>query len=328
MRLTKAVDQFLEGYFSTCQRSDKTIRAYSLDLGQFCTFRGARQDLRGVLPEHLEEWAEELKEVEYAPTSIRRKFASLKVFFNYCVRKRMISYSPTSHLRLDLAPSKVLTRALTQGEMEQILQQARSEYRVASERGEGSPEEFLALRNWILIEILYGTGIRVGELVGLRMGDFLDEDGAFVINGKGGRQRLSFLPDVQALERCRRYRSLRIEEMQGQGSAAVPLFTVGAGMSLTTHHVTRLLSSFARTGGVGRRVTPHMVRHTAATLLLRNGADLRVIQEYLGHSSIATTQRYTHVSKDHLRETVSRYHPAAHVSVRAATDAGTGDSDN
>ncbi len=158
MRLQKAVTLFLEGYFATCQRSDKTIKAYTLDLDQFCTFQGSRQDLQGVTPEHLEEWAEELKEAKYASTSIRRKFASLKVFFNYWVRKRQVDRSPAWNLRLDLAPQRVLTKALTQGEMEKILEQSRQELQRAKCQGSGSSEEFLALRNLAIVELLYADG--------------------------------------------------------------------------------------------------------------------------------------------------------------------------
>jgi len=308
VRFQKAVDQFLEGYFSTCQRSDKTIQAYKLDLDQFSTFQGARQDLQGITPEHLEEWAEELKEAKYASTSIRRKFASLKVFFNYWVRKRLLDRSPAWNLRLDLAPQRVLTKALTQSEMEKILRQAREEHRQAKGRGEGTPEEYLALRNLTIVEVLYATAVRVGELVGLKLSDFREEESAFVINGKGGRQRLAFLPDQESLDLCRAYLAQR--EKLGTAAPPASLFADGRGRRINTQTVSRLLSIFAKTGGVGKPVTPHMIRHTAATLLLRNGADLRVVQEYLGHSSITTTQRYTHVSKEHLRGIISKFHPS------------------
>jgi site-specific recombinase XerD len=307
VRLQKAVDLFLEGYFATCQRSDKTIKAYTLDLDQFCTFQGRRQDLQGVTPEHLEEWAEELKEAKYASTSIRRKFASLKVFFNYWVRKRQLERSPAWNLRLDLAPQRVLTRALTQSEMEKILKQARQLHREAKGRGEGSPEEYLALRNLTIVEVLYATAIRVGELVNLKLGDFREEESAFVINGKGGRQRLAFLPDQESHRLCKQYLSRR--RKLARIAEADSIFSNTRGGPITTNTVSRLLSVSAISSGVGKPVTPHMIRHTAATLLLRNGADLRVVQEYLGHSSITTTQRYTHVAKEHLRRTLARFHP-------------------
>lgn len=309
MRLQKAVDLFLDGYFATCQRSEKTIRAYQLDLDQFCTFQGVRQTLDSVTPEHLEEWAEELKEAKYASTSIRRKFASLKVFFNYWVRKRQLDRSPAWNLRLDLAPQKVLTKALTQSEMEKILKQARLEHQRAKGRGEGSPEAFLALRNLTVVEVLYGTAMRVGELVGLKVSDFRVEEGAFVINGKGGRQRLAFLPDQESVSLCQAYLNARISRVKGLEPQPEALFVDQNGGPFSSQTVSRSLALLAAAGSVGKSVTPHMIRHTAATLLLRNGADLRVVQEYLGHSSISTTQRYTHVSKEHLRFSVARFHP-------------------
>jgi site-specific recombinase XerD len=316
VRLQKAVDLFLEGYFATCQRSDKTIKAYTLDLDQFCTFQGRRRDLQGVTPEHLEEWAEELKEAKYASTSIRRKFASLKVFFNYWVRKRQLERSPAWNLRLDLAPQRVLTKALTQSEMEKILKQARQGHREAKGRGEGSPEEYLALRNLTIVEVLYATAMRVGELVTLKLDDFREEESAFVINGKGGRQRLAFLPDRESKELCRIYFARRRSHATSINLSTI--FTDTHGRPVATQTISRWLSLLAREGRIGRPVTPHMIRHTAATLLLRNGADLRVVQEYLGHSSITTTQRYTHVSKEHLQGAVAKFHPK---TLRSEADA-------
>lgn len=308
VRLRKAVDQFLEGYFATCQRSDKTVRAYTLDLDQFCTYRGGRQDLKALTPEHLEEWAEELKEAKYASASIRRKFATLKVFLNYCVRKRLLDRSPAWNLRLDLAPQRVLTKALTQSEMDKILKQTRNEYRQAKGRGEGTPEEYLALRNLTIVEVLYATGLRVGELVSLKISDYREEERAFVINGKGGRQRLAFLTDTETIQYFGAYvkRQRRLESRL-VGSAT--LFTNSLGMPISTQVIARYLAIAAELAGVGRPVTPHMIRHTAASLLLKNGADLRIVQEYLGHSSIATTQRYTHITKEHLRCAIQRFHP-------------------
>lgn len=317
MRLQKAVDQFLEGYFATCQRSEKTIKAYTLDLEQFCTFQGSRQSLQGVTPEHLEEWAEELKEAKYASTSIRRKFASLKVFFNYWVRKRQLDRSPAWNLRLDLAPQRVLTRALSQGEMEKILEQARRDYEKSKGEGGKSPAEFLALRNLAIVEVLYATAIRVGELVSLRLADLRDEENAFVVNGKGGRERLAFLPEKSDYTFWRKYLASRCES---QGTPLAAVFTNLDGRRMTTQNVSRLLADLACSSSIGKSVTPHMIRHTAATLLLRNGADLRIVQEYLGHSSIATTQRYTHVSKQYLRSKLNQLHPGMRTQVLVSED--------
>jgi site-specific recombinase XerD len=174
--------------------------------------------------------------------------------------------------------------------------------------------QFLHLRNLAAVEILFATGIRVGELVSLNIKDWLEEDASFVINGKGSRQRLAFLPDDRSLRAVRLYCTDR-RQIATENEA---LLLNAAGRRLSTQGIARMLDLYAKKAGISVRLTPHMIRHTVATLLLRYGADIRVVQEVLGHASIATTQRYTHVSKEHMLSTLRARHPNHHLTIETS----------
>jgi len=307
MRLAKAMDQFLEGYFATCQRSEKTIQAYTIDLEQFETFLGSSKRVEKVEPEDLEAWAAELKQAEYASASIRRKFATLKVFFNYMVRKRLLDRSPLWQIRLDLAPERRLPKVLTFEEVQKILGQARKELGPIPKRiSKKVDKKFLALRNLAMVELLFATGIRVGEMTKLELEDLNIEERLIMIRGKGARQRLAFLPDDRSHEAVDAYATHRQAILTPHGK----LFLNSQKRPLSTQGVANVLSRLARDADLDRKVTPHMFRHTIATLLLEGGADIRVVQEFLGHSTISTTQIYTHVAKRQFMTSVSRCHPS------------------
>ena len=311
MILDAAIDLFLDGYFSTCRRSERTVAAYRLDLAQFAASHSKRKTLRTISPEQIERWALDLHQDGYATASVRRKLATLRVFFSYCVRKKLVAQSPLWNLRLDLGRDQRLTATLSSEEAGRLLATAEELVRQQlpikpGELGQG----FLALQTFTVLELLFATGIRVGEATALRLADYLPEDDALLIRGKGGRQRLAFLVE-------QRTRLLFRHFLAARGSlpeAGPTLFLTAWAGPLRPHGVTRLLQRTARQAGLRQHVTPHMLRHTAATLLLRNGADLRIVQEYLGHASISTTQRYTHITKAHLQATLERCHPGVALS--------------
>jgi site-specific recombinase XerD len=174
-----------------------------------------------------------------------------------------------------------------------------------------SDRHFLQLRNLAAIEILFATGMRVGELVSLRLQDWSADDASFVVSGKGSRQRLALLPDDRSMKAVEIYVLRRRAAELGHDG----LLVNASGRRISTQGIARVLAATAKAAGVATRVTPHMIRHTVATLLLRYGADIRVVQDVLGHASIATTQRYTHVSKEHMRSTLRARHPSHHLSI-------------
>ena len=170
-----------------------------------------------------------------------------------------------------------------------------------------STHQYRALRNLALVDLLFATGMRVGEASGLNLADFaVVSESCFRVKGKGGRDRLAFVVDEQTL----RIQQEHVEVRSNITSASPALFLNASGKRLSTQGIANIISYFRKEAGIERHVTPHMLRHTVATLLLRNGVDIRVVQEFLGHASIATTQRYTHVTKDHLVQILRERHPS------------------
>jgi site-specific recombinase XerD len=148
--------------------------------------------------------------------------------------------------------------------------------------------------------------MRVGEVSGLSLEDFGVAESVFRVKGKGGRDRLAFLVDEQS----RRIQQEHLELRSGIASSSHALFLNASSVRLSTQGIANIISQFRKDAGIERHITPHMLRHTVATLLLRNGADIRVVQEFLGHASIVTTQRYTHITKDHLVQVLRERHPS------------------
>lgn len=297
LTLDQSIAQFLAGYFATHERSPKTVTAYTLDLRQFRAFVPRRATLRSLRSEHIEEWSAQMKTDGYATASIRRKLASVRSFFAYWVRKRVIPYSPLSGIKIELAASRVLPNFLTLEEVSAILDAAHRCWK--ENRG------FLTLRNLAIIEVMFATGLRVGELVSLRVSDFRAVERSLLIRGKGRRERLAFFVEPTSFERITSYVATRTTTP----ATTEALFLNAYGHAMSTQTVATVIRTLCRVAGVTKRVTPHTFRHTVATLLLRNGADLRVVQEILGHASITMTQRYTHVAKEHVRGALERHHP-------------------
>lgn len=156
------------------------------------------------------------------------------------------------------------------------------------------------------LDLLFATGMRVGEASALNLVDFTVSESCFRVEGKGGRDRLAFVVDEQTLRIQREHVELRSNLV----SKSPALFLNAAGERLSTQGIANVISQFRKDAGIERHITPHMLRHTVAALLLRNGVDIRVVQEFLGHASIATTQRYTHVTKDHLVKVLRERHPS------------------
>ena len=296
MLIRRAVDLFLEGYFSTNDRSEKTILAYTTDLAQFCDFLPGRQRLETLEAEDFEEWAAHLKKKGYAGSSIRRKFAAVRVFLNYWVRRRVLDFSPLTHVRLQLQVERTLPRVLTQEELRTFLGYARSQM---------SRVDFIACRDTVIVEILVSTAARVGEVVQLRTHDYDPGSGQLLIRGKGRRERIVFVHDALSQGHLGTYLNLRAELHPIHDN----LLLSPSGRPLSSQGAARVVTRTAADAGISFRVTPHRLRHTTASLLLNNGADIRTVQELLGHTSILTTQRYTQVTKGQLLRSLRRHHP-------------------
>jgi len=315
MRLRQANREFVSGYFSTHQRGEKTQSVYASDLEQFVEFAGKNRQLRSVKGPVIERWAARLKEQEYAPASIRRKIVALKVFCSYWVRRGVLKESPFWRVKISFGRIQQLPRTLTEAETRALLTRARGPRAGRRPRctakGKSKPLQatnsgYRKLRDLALVDLLFATGMRVGELSSLDVKDFSAQEAVFRVRGKGGRDRLAFTVDENTLEiqHSHLQSRLRIE------TDSPALFLNARGQRLSTQGISGVLTRLREEAGIQRHITPHMLRHTVATLLLRNGADIRVVQEFLGHASIATTQRYTHITKEHLIGALRKHHPS------------------
>lgn len=319
MRLSQASTEFLGGYFSTHDRGKKTEAAYRADLAQFNVFAGEEFCLSSFDGSVVEQWAAHLKQEEYSPATIRRKMVVLKVFCSYWVRKGALAESPFWRVKLSFGRIEQLPRALTEREMRALLSRAWRSYLTTSNRqcaAEDTPAlprtwkssscEYRTLRDLALVDILFATGMRVGEASALDIRDFFVREGIFRVQGKGGRDRLAFIVDEQTV----RIQRGHLEARAQIGTNSTALFLNAMGRRLSTQGITNIIARLRQEARIKRHVTPHMLRHTVATLLLRNGADIRVVQEFLGHASIATTQRYTHITKEHMVRVLQKRHPS------------------
>lgn len=323
MLLEQAIADFFNGYFSTHERSPKTKVAYRSDLDQLGAFAQKGFVLASLDPAFIEDWAANLRVKKYAPASMKRKMVVLKVFCSYWVRKGVLSESPFWRVKLSFGRINQLPRALSESDMRGLLAQAKQTQSASliprkgsilakGKLSVGSLRAYRALRNLALVDLLFATGMRVGEVSSLNLDDFAIADAVFRVKGKGGRDRLAFVVDEQTM----RIQCEHIELRRHLTSESPALFLNACGARLSTQGIANIISQFRKDAGIERHITPHMLRHTVATLLLRNGVDIRVVQEFLGHASIATTQRYTHVTKDHLIEVLRKRHPS--LTIRSA----------
>jgi len=236
-----------------------------------------------------------LREEGLAPRTVARHIASLRGLFRFLLAQGHVKDDPTAHLE-STSPWMRLPGVLSQEEVERLLAAL-----VTS-----TP---LGIRDKAMLEVLYAAGLRVSELVTLRLSDVDLEVGYVRCQGKGGKDRVVPLgSDAQAA--VRRYLATSRPHLQ-KGRSSPVLFLNRLGRPLTRQGFWKLLRAHAVAAGIDRRVTPHTLRHSFATHLLERGADLRAVQMMLGHADISTTQIYTHVSRAHLKAVYNRYHPRA-----------------
>jgi len=230
----------------------------------------------------------------YKKTTIARKLSSLRSFFGFLVKKGVIAKSPAETV---LTPKRgqPIPNYLPVDETFRLLDGTKG-------------DSLLAARNRAILETLYSTGMRVGELVGMNVGNLDFGKGLARVTGKGNKERLAPIGE-KALQCIRAYLDKWCREKGIDERASSPLFLNRFGRRLSARSVARLLDKANRQLGLMRSITPHGLRHTFATHMLDAGADLRMVQELLGHASLSTTQRYTHVSIDRLMEVYDKSHP-------------------
>ena len=277
--------------------SKRTLSAYQHDLENCIEFL-ARQgitDPSHVTPTVLRTWIFSLHEVGLAPSSIRRAQSAVRTFFRFLLAEGWLSVDPTERLESPKIRDR-LPEFLTKEETQRLLTSP-------------NPEKSLYWRDRSILELLYASGVRVSELVGLLISG-LDLDDSFItVFGKGGKERIVPV-GVPALLTLKRYLSeLRPKLDQAEGRGHV--YLNARGRPLTRESVWKLVRDSGRRADINKNVSPHTLRHTFATHLLEGGADLAAVQELLGHVDISSTQIYTHVDREYLRQIHGKYHPRA-----------------
>ncbi len=274
-----------------------TLESYGRDLRQYSQYleRDDESDLDSVSRSTIINYLMHLQTQGKATATIARRLAALKAFYQFLVREKMIKNDPTANLESPKL-EKRLPRVLTVVEVERLLAQP-------------SPTEPAGTRDRAMLELLYATGLRVSELVSLDVGDVNLEAGYIRCAGKGSKERIVPLGSL-AITSCRDYLlSGRGRLVKDRGEQA--LFVNHHGHRLTRQGFWKIVKKYADDAKIDKEITPHTLRHSFATHLLENGADLRSVQEMLGHADISTTQIYTHVTKGRLKEVYARAHPRA-----------------
>ena len=276
----------------------KTLKAYRIDLEQFSALI-SQSDLE-LTREGLMKYISDLHQ-RYKPRTVKRKIASVKAFCSYLEYEELMRENPFSRLRLKLNPPLILPRTIPLPVIEAVLTaayQAREETRTTEQQKS-------VLRDIAVLELLFATGVRVSELCALQYADVRLEEGEIKIYGKGAKERFVQIANQDVLNALCHYRENYRDAIEQAGA----FFVNRSRRPLSTQSVRAIVNKYCKLAGVESHITPHMFRHSFATLLLDEGVDIRYIQQLLGHSSIVTTQIYTHVTGKKQRDILSEKHP-------------------
>jgi integrase/recombinase XerD len=292
---------FLERYadFLALERgsANRTQEAYARDVVRFVDFattKGAKTPV-DVTPKLLREFVYHLKDLGLSPASIRRNVSGVRSYFKFLIGDGHMVRDPSERLE---TPKRwrTLPEVLTVAEIQKLL-------------AAPTMDDPMYFRDRAMLEVAYGAGLRVSEWITIGVKDALLDDGLVRVFGKGSKERLVPIGRgaIGALAIYMREQRPKLEQGAGKGT----LFLNARGQPLSRMGAWKILQKYVKRAGITKRVYPHTLRHSFATHLLEGGADLRAVQEMLGHADISTTQIYTHVDREYLRQVHKRYHPRA-----------------
>jgi integrase/recombinase XerC len=287
MHVSAAVEAFLRYCREEKHLAPNTLNAYRQDLDEFRRYIASKRRIETIAPAEILAYRNHLSaERELSPATVKRRLACLRAVFGWCARRDIVAASPFVKIELRIRLPARLPRCLESREVRRLLRRRTA----------------LGPNCGLATGLLIATGIRVGELAALRIGDIDTSAGSMRIFGKGSRERTVFVIDPALRDELRGYLGSR----HAASGSERRLLIDDRGRPMSAARIRHAIVTLARTAGVQRRVTPHMLRHTAATMLLESGTDIRFVQRLLGHRSIVTTQIYTHVSDRALQAALTR----------------------
>jgi len=276
--------------------SENTVDAYRRDIDRFVSFCHLRaKDLRSTRPEDLRSYLLELRKRRLSERTVARNFAAVKSLFRFMIEQGLLNRDPAENIETPRRGKK-LPVYLSEQEVERLL---------------ARPDEknVLGLRDAAMLELLYATGMRVSELISIRTLQVNLESGYVIPFGKGSRERIIPIGEM-ARDKVIRYLETSRPAL-ARGQSVPELFLSRLGKKMTRQGFWKLLKNYVIQAGIVRKISPHKLRHSFATHLLDRGADLRSVQKMLGHADIATTQIYTHVTRERIQAIYNRRHPRA-----------------
>ncbi|RLL48150.1 site-specific tyrosine recombinase XerD [Oceanobacillus piezotolerans] len=292
----------LEDYFHFLQiergLSDNTLKSYKRDLRDYIEYLSKEANKGSwdfVTRNDIITFLYKLKDGGKSTATISRHIASIRSFHQFLIREQVTTQDPSLHIETPKKERK-LPDVLSQQEVEKLLMMK-----------EDTP---LAVRNKAMLELLYATGLRVSEMITLRMSDLHLTMGFIQCFGKGSKERIVPIGNV-AVQAVENYVNHARSQLLKKQNTENVVFVNQHGRPLSRQGFWKILKKIAKEAGIEKTITPHTLRHSFATHLLENGADLRIVQEMLGHEDISTTQIYTHVTKTRLKDTYQTYHPRA-----------------
>lgn len=302
---------FLKKYFTYCQHQKKldgkTLKAYRIDLQQFIdSFQCVNEP---IARDHIEQYITLLGS-KYKPATIKRKYAAIKAYFQFLEYSELITINPFSKIKIKVQETVYLPRLFPLSTLEAILNIA---YMDKSSSIGGKLKAFEKTRDVAVLELLFSTGMRVSELCGLKYADVDLPSQQVRIMGKGSKERILCIANIDVVKILKEYEARRLELQ-----APMEYFFANRCCNrLSEQSVRTIIQKYVKRAGIDQHITPHMFRHTFATSLLDEGVDCRYIQQILGHSSIKTTERYTHVSLQMQKKVLSLKHPRNGLMVRS-----------
>lgn len=285
------INNFIKYLKSTKNLSPKTLEAYSIDINMFVRIE------KNIFKPNICAYISYLQSLGLKDSSIKRKIVTLRIFYDYLYNEKIISQSPFLNLKFKFKQERKLPKTLSITEVKRLLNCFVNNIENMS---------LFARRQFVrdsaLIDLLISTGIRVAEAASIKFNDIITYEHAVLIHGKGRKQRIIYISSNETWQRL-----LSQIKMQKKLSATSFLFTNRNDKPLTSHSIEKIYKKYATFAKINPLSTPHYLRHTFATNLLANGADLRSVQELLGHSSIATTQIYTEISSLRKKQVLKKY---------------------